>query len=288
MGGQGTHLLNVLLTSFLYTPPSFYTFIEFMDFSQLDYILEHMASRYKVDAQEVLDKWLEKLLEGIPCIVGGLTALLGTLEGRGGNFPWKTLPTVLACRGCILEKYPEDILMPGERRSTLAKSKGIHDLTIHERFKLADALKNDALTCKSVATDALKSLTASRVPVIVGEAPIAKSLHTRGRRGFANGWIDRFGLTHLGNTSPSKSGATSSNRRRLHVFVEVPLAPPSWRLKAIQQCSPVTEPNHSDLVPEITTIKDGTINDDDAVSNATSKDEGDINELFSSQLQEQT
>ncbi|KAG2053170.1 hypothetical protein BDR06DRAFT_1008818 [Suillus hirtellus] len=284
--------------SFLYTPPSFYTFIEFMDFSQLDYILERVASRYKVDAQEVLDKWLEKqevhdpeawrLLKGIPCIVGGLTALLGTLKGRGGNFLWKTLPTILACHGCILENYPEDILMPGERCSTLAKSKGIHNLTIHECFKLADALKNDALTCKSVTTDALKSLTASRVPVIVGEVPITKSLHTCGRQGFANGWIDRFGLTHLGNTSPSKSGATTSNRHRLCVFIEVPLAPPSWRLKAIQQRSPVTEPNHSNLVPEITTIKDSTINDDDAVSNATSEDEGDINELFSLQLQKQT
>ncbi|KAG2096302.1 uncharacterized protein F5147DRAFT_778351 [Suillus discolor] len=278
---------------FLYTPPSFYTFIGFMDFSQLDYILERVASRYKVDAQEVLDKWLEKrevrdpegwrLLKGMPCIVGGLTALFGTLEGRGGNFPWKTLPTILARCGCILKNYPEDILMPSERRSTLAKSKGIHDLTIHERFKLADALKNDALTVKSVATDARKSLTTSRVPIIVGEVPIANSLHTRGRRGFANGRIDRFGLTHLGNTSPSKSGATSSNRRRLRVFVEVPLAPPSWRLKAIQQCSLVIEPNHSDLVPEITTI-----NDEDAVSNATTEDKGEIDELFSSQLQEQT
>jgi hypothetical protein len=178
--------------------------------------------------------------------------------------------------------------MPGERRSTLAKSKGIHDLTIHERFKLANALKNDALTVKSVATDARKSLTTSRVPVIVGEAPIANSLHTRGRRGFANGRIDRFGLTRLANASSSKSGATSSNRCRLRVFVEVPLAPPSWRLKAIQQRSPVIEPDHSDLVPEITTIKDGTIHDEDAVSNATTEDEGEIDELFSSQLQEQT
>ncbi|KAG1797053.1 uncharacterized protein HD556DRAFT_1306749 [Suillus plorans] len=74
---------------------------------------------------------------------------------------------------------------------------------------------------------------------------------------------------------------------------EVPLAPPSWRLKAIQQRSPVIEPNHSDLVPEITTIKDNTIkddtiNDEDAVSNATTEDKGEIDELFSSQLQEQT
>lgn len=178
--------------------------------------------------------------------------------------------------------------MPGERRSTLAKSKGIHDLTIHERFKLVDALKNDALTVKSVATDTHKSLTTSHVPVIVGEAPIANSLHTCGRQGFANGWIDRFGLTRLGNTSSSKSGTTSSNWHRLRVFIEVPLAPPSWRLKAIQQCSLVIEPNHRDLVPEITTIQDGTINDEDAVSNATTEDEGEIDELFSSQLQEQT
>ncbi|KAG2336111.1 hypothetical protein BDR05DRAFT_1006160 [Suillus weaverae] len=142
-----------------------------MDLTQLDHILERLASRYKVDAQEVLDKWLEsrqvrdpegwRLLDGIPCIIGGLTVLL-------------------THRGCILQNYPDNILLPGERHPTLVKSKGIHNLTMYERFKLADALKKNALTVKSVATDACKGLTASRVPVIVGEAPI-NSLHTRGR-----------------------------------------------------------------------------------------------------------
>ncbi|KAG1891892.1 uncharacterized protein F5891DRAFT_908164, partial [Suillus fuscotomentosus] len=109
----------------------------------------------------------------------------------------------LAHRGCILKNYPEDILMPGERRPTVVRSKGIHDLTTLERFKLADALKNNVLTVKSIPTDARKSLAKSRAPVIVGEVPTANSPHTHGRRVFANGRIDRHGLIHLGNTSAS-------------------------------------------------------------------------------------
>jgi hypothetical protein len=76
------HQLSMEVMSF----PSLLLFF-FMDLTQLDHILERLASRYKLDAQEVLDKWLEsrqvrdpegwKLLDGIPCIIGGLTALLG-------------------------------------------------------------------------------------------------------------------------------------------------------------------------------------------------------------------
>ncbi|KAG1857427.1 hypothetical protein F4604DRAFT_1540465, partial [Suillus subluteus] len=110
----------------------------------------------------------------------------------------------LAHRGCILGNYPENILMPGERRATLAKSKGIHDLSLHEWRILANALKDDVLSIKSVAIDARKSLMASHDPVIVGEAPFADSPHTRGRRGFANGKIDRRGSTRLCGASPSK------------------------------------------------------------------------------------
>ncbi|KAG1897284.1 uncharacterized protein F5891DRAFT_921674, partial [Suillus fuscotomentosus] len=107
----------------------------------------------------------------------------------------------LAYHGCILGNYLENILMPGERRATLAKSKGIHDLSLHERRILANALKDDVLTIKSVAVDAHKTLMASRDPVIVGEAPLADSPHTRGRRGFANGKIDRRGSTRLHSAS---------------------------------------------------------------------------------------
>ncbi|KAG1860859.1 hypothetical protein F4604DRAFT_1684336 [Suillus subluteus] len=264
-----------------------------MDFTQLDQVLDCIASRHRVEPQEVLDKWLEKwrvcdpdgwrLLDGIPCIIGGLIALLGTLEGRGGNFPWKMLPTVLAHRGCILKNYLEKILMPGERRATLAKSKGIHDLSLHERCILADALKNDVLTVKSVATDAYKSLMASRVPIIVGEAPPADSPYTRRRQGFANGRIDRLGLAHLGDPSPLKSPAMSSNQQRLRVFIEVPPIPPTWRLKAIWQCSPVLGPNDSDLIPQITAIKGGAIDDEEAGNNATTEDEEEVDQLVGSQ-----
>ncbi|KAG2737447.1 hypothetical protein P692DRAFT_20823752, partial [Suillus brevipes Sb2] len=48
-----------------------------------------------------------KSLDGIPCIMGGITALVasvgGTLRGRTSNdFPWKTLPKELARLGCRL------------------------------------------------------------------------------------------------------------------------------------------------------------------------------------------
>ncbi|KAG1727946.1 uncharacterized protein EDB91DRAFT_1253684 [Suillus paluster] len=168
------------------------------------------------------------------------------------------LPAILARRGYILKNYLENILMPGERHATLAKSKGIHNLSIHKWRVLADALKNNSLTVKTVATDALENLMASW---------------------FADGQIDRLGLSHLGNTTPPKSCAVSSKRWRLRVFVEVPQAPPSWRLKVIWRHSLDFEPNNSDLIPQITAIrndevgvgaiKDGAIDDEEAANDAT-------------------
>ncbi|KAG2743072.1 hypothetical protein P692DRAFT_20680710, partial [Suillus brevipes Sb2] len=65
-------------------------------------------------------------------------------------FPWKTLPTVPACHCYILENYSENILIPSKIHAILTKSKCIYDDTLHEHYTLADVLKNDVLTVKSV------------------------------------------------------------------------------------------------------------------------------------------
>ncbi|KAG1888273.1 hypothetical protein F4604DRAFT_1548234, partial [Suillus subluteus] len=100
----------------------------------------------------------------------------------------------LGNRGCILSNYPDNILMPGEKRDTLTRSKGIHDLTLRERGVLANALKDNSLTLHHVAdNDARQRLLSSRDPVIYREAPSAESPHSCGRRQFFNCQIDRKG-----------------------------------------------------------------------------------------------
>ncbi|KAG0700908.1 hypothetical protein DFH29DRAFT_876278 [Suillus ampliporus] len=64
---------------------------------------------------QVNDGW--KTLNDIPCIMGGITALVasvgGVLHGRTQtDFPWKTLPKELARLGCCLMNYPDETLMP--------------------------------------------------------------------------------------------------------------------------------------------------------------------------------
>ncbi|KAG0695712.1 hypothetical protein DFH29DRAFT_770146, partial [Suillus ampliporus] len=101
----------------------------------------------------------------------------------------------LAQRGYTLHNYPEKTLMPGERRNTATKSKGINDLTLRERDILVYALQENLLTIQHVTSDnAHRRILASRDPVIFGEAPIPESHHTHGRRGFVNGRIDWKGL----------------------------------------------------------------------------------------------
>ncbi|KAG1842593.1 hypothetical protein F4604DRAFT_1538014, partial [Suillus subluteus] len=100
----------------------------------------------------------------------------------------------LARRGYVLQDYPENVLMPGEKRSS-ARSKGINDLLLRERRVFADALKNNLLTVKIITKQsALANLMASRTPVIIEEAPAPHSNHTRGRRWYADGRSDRQGL----------------------------------------------------------------------------------------------
>ncbi|KAG2058669.1 hypothetical protein BDR06DRAFT_1003863 [Suillus hirtellus] len=123
---------------------------------------------------QVDDAW--KTLDGIPCIMGGMTALVasvgGTLCGRTQtNFPWKTLPKELARLGCFLVNYPDETLMPGKIRPTLTWSKGIHDLTLPHHANLVNALRTDTLTIQAVTSDAACThLIMSKDPVIIGEA----------------------------------------------------------------------------------------------------------------------
>ncbi|KAG1801275.1 hypothetical protein EV424DRAFT_1284562, partial [Suillus variegatus] len=101
----------------------------------------------------------------------------------------------LARRGYVLQHYPENVLMPGEKRDTLIRSKGIHDLSLRECQVFANALKNNLLTVKTITRQrALAHLMASRSPVIIEEAPASHSMHKHGRRWYANGRSDRQGL----------------------------------------------------------------------------------------------
>ncbi|KAG1779268.1 hypothetical protein EV702DRAFT_936228, partial [Suillus placidus] len=101
----------------------------------------------------------------------------------------------LAQCGYTLHNYPEKMLMPGERCATATKSKGIHDLTLHEQDILVYALQNNLLTIQHVSTNnARRRILASRDPIIFGEAPAPDSRHTHGRRKFVNGRIDWKGL----------------------------------------------------------------------------------------------
>ncbi|KAG1769329.1 hypothetical protein EDD22DRAFT_744983, partial [Suillus occidentalis] len=101
----------------------------------------------------------------------------------------------LAQRGLVLHNYPDNVLLPGEKRATLLRSKGIHDLTLANQATLADALRHGLLTIQhTTASNTCRRLRASREPVILGEAPPPESTHTHGRRAFADGRIDRKGL----------------------------------------------------------------------------------------------
>ncbi|KAG1813771.1 hypothetical protein DFJ58DRAFT_850653, partial [Suillus subalutaceus] len=137
------------------------------------------------DAPEVLDvdDW-QLQVDLLPLIKGGIIALLkevgGKLTVRSGNFPWKKLRSDLDRQGFVIEGYLEDILMPGETRSTSARSKGINDLDKREQIILAEALKSGTLVIKcgpSGSEDKDKSR-----PVIIGEAPPPHSAHLRPSR----------------------------------------------------------------------------------------------------------
>ncbi|KAG2113976.1 hypothetical protein DEU56DRAFT_710710, partial [Suillus clintonianus] len=101
----------------------------------------------------------------------------------------------LARLGYVLVNYPDETLMPGELRSTFCRTKGIHDLNQRHRANIINHLKTGTLTIRAVTSDAARMrLTTSKDPVVIGEAPLACSMHSCGRRAFADGRIDQKGL----------------------------------------------------------------------------------------------
>jgi hypothetical protein len=67
-------------------------YILIMDFTELDHSLQRIASQHHLPVETTLERWLErraemndpnawKELDGIPCIVAGLAALLGKCCG---------------------------------------------------------------------------------------------------------------------------------------------------------------------------------------------------------------
>ncbi|KAG1904168.1 uncharacterized protein F5891DRAFT_977058 [Suillus fuscotomentosus] len=84
---------------------------------------------------------------------------------------------------------------PGKHSQKNSLALGIHDLPQQHRISLVNCLKEGTLTIRAVTNDAAHlRLTTSKDPVVIGDVPSACSMHSRGRRAFADGRIDRKGL----------------------------------------------------------------------------------------------
>ncbi|KAG1837545.1 hypothetical protein F4604DRAFT_1601313, partial [Suillus subluteus] len=107
-----------------------------------------MVGHFKAHVPNNVD-W-KTLADHIQCIKVGITSMFSNLGGKltaqSGSFPWKLLPAELARHRFVMKGYPEDMLMLGQPRVTVARPKGISDLDKCERVILADALQSGRLT----------------------------------------------------------------------------------------------------------------------------------------------
>ncbi|KAG9308808.1 hypothetical protein JVU11DRAFT_11433 [Chiua virens] len=159
-----------------------------------------------------------------PCIKSGIIQLVracgvDTTKLRGANFPWKTLLTFLAEKGLVMEGYPHDILMPGEKQSATTRMKGLNSLTLPQKRILASALRANQVTLRRVADSReLAALVKNKSPVIVEEAPPPTSHHIHGRRMFSDGSIDHKGPRRVYDGTSVRIKQSSKNKTR---YIEI-------------------------------------------------------------------
>ncbi|KAG0694722.1 hypothetical protein DFH29DRAFT_1006068 [Suillus ampliporus] len=149
-----------------------------MDFARLDSVLNCITLKHGLTGET---------LNGIPCIIGGLSALLGTLDGQGGDIPMED--TTHHFSPLWLHSPP----LPREYSHAC------------EQDLLADALRTNSITVQHITTDdAHQQIMTFHEPIIFGEAPEYDSQNLHGRCAFLNGRIDRKGLPRLtmAETSP--------------------------------------------------------------------------------------
>ncbi|KAG1745420.1 uncharacterized protein EDB91DRAFT_1246290 [Suillus paluster] len=140
----------------------------------------------------------QMLPDPIQCIKVGITSMFRDLGGHliawTGTFPWKLLHSELVRHCYIMRGYPEDTLMSGEPRATVARPKGVSDLDKREQQKTHDL---DLTTL-----------------VVGGEAPPAGSMYNCGRRMLADGTIDCKGLHCLAPSAASTKIVKAPSRQR--------------------------------------------------------------------------
>ncbi|KAF8127459.1 hypothetical protein EV363DRAFT_1072658, partial [Boletus edulis] len=107
-----------------------------------------------------------------------------------GNFPWTSVPAILASQSLVMRGWPASVSMPGDRGGT-SKAKGITILKKAEWLALCSALESKEITIEKVHEPIEKrALAYGESPVIIGAPPPADSRQERAQRIFSNLAID--------------------------------------------------------------------------------------------------
>ncbi|KAF8429926.1 hypothetical protein L210DRAFT_3651902 [Boletus edulis BED1] len=163
----------------------------------------------------------------LPFIKASLTTLIVCAGGdvskfKPGNFPWTSVPAILASQSLVMRGWPASVSMPGDRGGT-SKAKGITILKKAERLALCSALESKEITIEKVHEPIEKrALAYGESPVIIGAPPPADSRQERAQRIFSNLAIDFNGPERL----PPSIAGTRIKRK----------------LKKSERCGTVDEP----------------------------------------------